>query len=812
MKIDQPSLYARLLDTVKPINAMLSVKGGRPLVNHFLRIVSLIGLDKSLGLVKVIIGFLAFCFKYIKTSSVKGLVIYLKACTVILQQASGGHKLKSMNGLGIRFARSGSGYPRIIPILHRGRIHEPKIFRLWMTLFSVYRVLEMPGKLKLHTITNPSLMSKSIVPEFMDALEVTFWPALSSLPGFDLTKVGEHWGEPLDFVRSLRAVPFLISKASSASGIIRLEDSDPKGVLSTSPASILASVKAWVDNPSMFPLFKEWCKLTSNQWLINRIETWNKILIPMVDPADTERAAFFKGMSPVLGRVYARSLGRLGFKEEAAGKVRVFAYVDPFTQWTLKPLHDAIFELLALIPQDGTRDQMRPIKLLLEKFPKGPFFSFDLSAATDRLPVVTQILILAKFMTLKVADLWAELLTRRVYYYRYKPGRGPVQTGAVRYRTGQPMGALSSWAMLALTHHAIVQMAALNAGVIRPGEWFTGYAVLGDDIVIANAAVADEYQRLMQALGVEIGLAKSLISISGQTLEFAKRTIHRGVDVSPVPFSEYWVGRQALSASLELVAKYRLTLAQYLSFMGFGYKAKGSVTGNLVGLGNRLRHRVLAYFSPFASNPLTMANWFAMKGLNRYYSWTERKLSDFTSMFVKTECQRILDRLDSESMKKMWDFVYTLSTLNKDREYYGTLSRNKPGARKIDLEGLNPFASTRPWSIDSPAVRYVDINLFYFVVDDIVQTVYREVFLDVRTEVRELRYAIEDAIKAKEGPTLNDLDKVVSMYYHFQETLSNIPLPKEIFYRVESEARISNLELIKQWEVYSRFLRSTIST
>lgn len=150
--------------------------------------------------------------------------------------------------------------------------------------------------------------------------------------------------------------------------------------------------------------------------------------------------------------------------------------------------------------------------------------------------------------------------------------------------------------------------------------------------------------------------------------------------------------------------------------------------------------------------------------------------------------------------------------MNKDREYYGTLSRNKPGARKIDLEGLNPFASTRPWSVDSPAVRHVDINLFYFVVDDIVQTVYREVFLDVRTEVRELRYAIEDAIKAKEGPTLNDLDKVVSMYYHFQETLSNIPLPKEIFYRVETEARISNLELIKQWEVYSRFLRSTIST
>lgn len=33
-------------------------------------------------------------------------------------------------------------------------------------------------------------------------------------------------------------------------------------------------------------------------------------------------------------------LGRLSFKEEAAGKLRVFAMVDVFTQSMLKPLHD----------------------------------------------------------------------------------------------------------------------------------------------------------------------------------------------------------------------------------------------------------------------------------------------------------------------------------------------------------------------------------------------------------------------------------------------------------------------------------------
>jgi hypothetical protein len=35
-----------------------------------------------------------------------------------------------------------------------------------------------------------------------------------------------------------------------------------------------------------------------------------------------------------------RPLGRLGFKPEPAGKVRVFAMVDAWTHWILKPLHD----------------------------------------------------------------------------------------------------------------------------------------------------------------------------------------------------------------------------------------------------------------------------------------------------------------------------------------------------------------------------------------------------------------------------------------------------------------------------------------
>lgn len=84
--------------------------------------------------------------------------------------------------------------------------------------------------------------------------------------------------------------------------------------------------------------------------------------------------------------------------------------------------------------------------------------------------------------------------------------------------------------MLALTHHAIVQIAARRTGI---RSWFTEYAVLGDDIVIASAPVAEAYRILMEDLGVDINLSKSLVSSIG-ACEFAKKLIIEGVDFSPL--------------------------------------------------------------------------------------------------------------------------------------------------------------------------------------------------------------------------------------------------------------------------------------
>jgi hypothetical protein len=55
-----------------------------------------------------------------------------------------------------------------------------------------------------------------------------------------------------------------------------------------------------------------------------------------------------------------------------------------------KALADKIFDLLREIPQDGTSDQHKPVKALIKRSRSGYLASFDLSAATDRLPVLVR--------------------------------------------------------------------------------------------------------------------------------------------------------------------------------------------------------------------------------------------------------------------------------------------------------------------------------------------------------------------------------------------------------------------------------------
>jgi len=75
------------------------------------------------------------------------------------------------------------------------------------------------------------------------------------------------------------------------------------------------------------------------------------------------------------------------------------------------------------------------------------------------------------------------------------------QGSKISYETGQPMGAYSSWPMLAITHHIIVLVAAGYPS-------YSNYMILGDDLVIGDDTVAIRYRAIMATLGVEISEQK----------------------------------------------------------------------------------------------------------------------------------------------------------------------------------------------------------------------------------------------------------------------------------------------------------------
>lgn len=61
----------------------------------------------------------------------------------------------------------------------------------------------------------------------------------------------------------------------------------------------------------------------------------------------------------------------------------------------LRPIHLMLFGLLKNIPQDATFDQDRGVQMGIQLLKKsGIAYSYDLSAATDRLPIVIQKLLI----------------------------------------------------------------------------------------------------------------------------------------------------------------------------------------------------------------------------------------------------------------------------------------------------------------------------------------------------------------------------------------------------------------------------------
>jgi len=442
---------------------------------------------------------------------------YLKASQLAIQKKLAGQPLKSLREVepDFNFPRlSKSGLPSIIKTTDRSSICNCSysVIRFYLSLFSLYRVIKLPCQPKIQTITD------------------NFGGNLQGLSTFNLW-LGIHTNH---FVKKFLNTSLKDLKCSRILPIIK---SSPQGPLSYRHLFSSYFTLKYV-NTSVFDSMKKWISLTKSSnmtILFSNIEFLFKTFL-----SDGKHLSH----SPI---------GRLSFKEEAAGKLRIFAMVDIITQSLLRPLHDQLFSLFKKIPNDCTHDQDKGFKMACDLSIKhNCSFGFDLTAATDRLPIVTQVAVLNSLYGNGIGDLWSNILINRDYLIETDDYDLP---DSVRYTVGQPMGALSSWAMLNLVHHLMIQYIAFELGKTKVGDWYLEYVVLGDDLVLFEKDVADRYLILCKDLGVSINLSKSIIAESKPVVEFAKRTAVNGVDVSALPFKELlscnnFFGRLSLTSKL----------------------------------------------------------------------------------------------------------------------------------------------------------------------------------------------------------------------------------------------------------------------
>jgi hypothetical protein len=471
-----------------------------------------------------------FVKKLMRDNGIAYLIKYLKVSLFCLYTAAAGSPLKCTNSLGIGI-RLRAGLPVGWGISLRTWVKQGdvKVLRLMASVLNIYRALyaEHP-KYDISTIIrpHPDFSNSETFKEFQKFCREVFPALVSELNGGSLP----------DF------------KYRSAFGLL-LTKAGPN-LSSPAMSSIVLDAQAWARRGNR-NWAKAWFDLHQDIHLgelldsLSREHHWhidglgNPLLakrtpVGLLEPGWLSRS---KDENPEPFPIPI--LGRLATINEPAGKVRVVAITDYWTQAGLSPVHDHLFKILRILSKnDATFDQDGVTESYFKR-EFSPHWSFDLKSATDLIPIALYREVLQPFFrvkgedcsaAVKRVDLWIKMLTDRDWL--------TPDGDLVRYGTGQPMGALSSWASMALVHHAIVQFAHHRVSTTSGRAWFESYLVLGDDVDISlNQQVADSYKEVCSAFSIIIGLAKTLHS-EMNAFEFANRRFVPDGDISPLSLKE----------------------------------------------------------------------------------------------------------------------------------------------------------------------------------------------------------------------------------------------------------------------------------
>jgi len=359
-------------------------------------------------------AFLAFTLylaKLVRTQGINAVIQRMKVGLFVLNSFLGGKKLPSTQPLGLRITLR-HGLPAFLPLFARQALRARSVrhIHIWVSVLNSYKVMMakwLPPSLETVTAPHPDLSGvshfkgfKDFVPLFLEAAKIN----------------------------PVRSPSDLSVEKGTRYDILFTAKSGPNG----GPAllGIGADAYAWRLQPKN--LILEWLELTGasmvKQWFLDSASVWssncysfrncpeNALTLPLRKGAIREGTRFLSGEFPDIALGYGKPLTyrrpilrRLHALYEAAGKVRIIAIVDYWTQLCLKPLHSWMFDILRTLPQDATFDQEGKLSDFMKRgYDK--FYCYDLKSATDLIPLQLYEELFKALLPKRILSLWLELL------------------------------------------------------------------------------------------------------------------------------------------------------------------------------------------------------------------------------------------------------------------------------------------------------------------------------------------------------------------------------------------------------------------
>lgn len=542
----------------------------RLLRGFLIRIHSVISSNPTLEVAIASVSFARQCRHMAKHSGLLFTALYLKQCAVSLQQYYARCEPIEGDSMSVYVSLSRSGIPRIIPRHHRNQIRlrterSDYLVRLYLSWFSLNRIIKLAKPVKA------SLFSSIVdLPKDQEAIKCVMGRIKESFPVIQRAYL--PWLASMPLYKGIKWVP---TWKSTPNDDRQFHAKELEPTIFTSLKHELAAfahqlqlIHSWEGVFSPGILFKE-----RTMWPLQYRENTR---ICNEDLDFYERSTLAVGFLSIAKAYDSNWLrfGRIAQVVEGGAKRRLFGIGNYVKQRLLHPVHDWTMRVLARIPMDGTFNQNAPIHRLARLNTKGFMASFDLKSATDRWPVC----IIHDVFSLMFGPTLASCVVNGCLALNTFDIGPPIvrKTSRICFRTGQPLGYYASWPLFALSHHYVVWLAAKQA--YPDLDVFDRYALLGDDIVIADKAVAEQYRLILTELGVTISYSKSIISEYG-CLEFAKRFWVKDISVNLSPVSAELVSvSRSITGTIQLAETYDVNNPSTLfRLAGAGFRVRSQM-------------------------------------------------------------------------------------------------------------------------------------------------------------------------------------------------------------------------------------------